>query len=221
MNVALVLLAAVIGYLAGSISFARIIGARVAPGQDLSVTTYPVDRQGGVLVSHGVSPSAVRMRAGKRWGVLTALLDIAKAFVPTLAFALAAPGEPAAAAAASGAVLGHAWPVYHRFQGGFGQSPVIGGLLVLDWLAIPATAVTGMGLGLLVGDSLVAYEGWPLLLVPWAIWRGDAALLAFAVIANGVYWIRMWPEARQRLAMYRERRRPWRERVQEILDEYT
>jgi acyl phosphate:glycerol-3-phosphate acyltransferase len=221
MNLVLVLLAVGVGYLAGSISFARIVGARVAPGQDLSVTSYPVDRQGGVLVSHGVSPSAVRMRAGKRWGILTALLDIAKAFLPTLAFAVAAPTEPAAAAAASGAVLGHVWPVYHRFQGGYGQSPIVGGFLALDWIAIPATAVTGMGLGILVGDSLIAYEGWPILLVPWAIWRGDPALLAFAVVANGVYWIRMWPDVRQRLAMYREHPRSWRDRVREVLDEYA
>jgi glycerol-3-phosphate acyltransferase PlsY len=113
--------AALAGYLVGSISFARIVGGRVAPSQDLTVTEYEIDPAGTRIFSRGVSPASVGSRAGGRWGCLTALLDIAKAFAVTMAFGVVAPGTGAEYAAATGAVIGHAYPIYHPFVGGFGS----------------------------------------------------------------------------------------------------
>ena len=220
MTLPLLLVAALAGYLAGSVSAARLIAGRTIPGEDLSTTAYPVDERGSVLVSRGVSASAVRARAGARWGAATAVLDILKAFIPTLGFAVAFPGEPAAVVAATAAVLGHVWPLYHRFQGGFGQSPIIGGLLALDPLGLLASMASMLGIGALVADSLVAFEAWPIALLPWALWRGDEWLLAYAVVVNAVYWHRMLPEVRQRIALYRTRPRGWRERWRELLHEF-
>lgn len=221
MSPELAVAAAVAGYLAGSISFTRVVGSRVAPGSDLLVTRYPVGADGETLVSRGVSPTAVRMRAGRRWGILAALLDIAKAALPTLALTLLAPGSGAPHIAAGAAVAGHAFPVYHGFRGGFGQSPIIGALLVIDPVALLVAVVGGLLIGHVIGDALVAYEGWPALVLGWAILRDDTALLALAVVANAIYWYRLWPEARQRIDLQRRHPRPWRERVREIWSGYA
>lgn len=218
-----VLLAAVVvGYLAGSISSSRLLARWVAPGQDLSTTEWPIDEH-GTLVSRGVSPSGLGARAGRRWGCLAALMDIGKAFLVTLVFGWLAPAEgtsPAAAIAGCAVLTGHVFPLHHRFLGGFGQSPIVGAALALDWLALPVATVAGWLSGLLLGDALIAYEGWPLLLVPFALWRGDLVLLAWALFVNIVYWVRMWPEVRQRIAHQRATGRPWRSRVKEILAGY-
>lgn len=212
--------AALAGYLVGSISFARIIGGRVARGQDLTVTEYEIDSAGTRIVSRGVSPAGVGSRAGRRWGCLTALLDIAKSFAVTTAFVVVAPGTGAEHAAAIGAVIGHTYPIYHRFVGGFGQSPILGSLLALDWCAAPVVTAGGYGIGILVADALIVYEGWPLLILPWALWRGDVGFIAYAVVVNAVYWFRMWPEVRQRIEHQRRDPRPWRERIEEIRKGY-
>jgi glycerol-3-phosphate acyltransferase PlsY len=217
------LAAAVVGYLAGSISSARLLAHWVAPGRDLSTTEWPIDDQ-GVVVSRGVSPAGLGARAGRRWGCLAALMDIGISFVVTVSFGWLAPsdGTSLAAAIAGCAVLvGHVFPLYHGFVGGFGQSPIMGATLALDWLALPVTTIGGWFGGLLLGDALAAYEGWPLLLVPFSLWRGDAVLLGWALFVNVVYWWRMWPEVRQRLSHQRATRRPWRDRVEEVLRGYA
>jgi acyl phosphate:glycerol-3-phosphate acyltransferase len=208
------------GYLVGSISFARIVGGRVTRGQDLSQTEYEISSDGRRIVSTGVSPAAVGSRAGGRWGCLTALLDIGKSFAVTMAFVVAAPDTEAAFAAAIAAVVGHAYPIYHRFVGGFGQSPILGTMLALDAISVPVVTLAGYGIGLAVADALLAYEGWPLLIIPWAIWRGEPGFIAYAVIVNVVYWVRMWPEVRQRIQHQREHPRSWRERLKEIRKGY-
>jgi glycerol-3-phosphate acyltransferase PlsY len=221
-DVPVVLAAAIVGYLVGSISSARLLARWAAPGHDLRRTEWPIDEK-GVLVSLGVSPSGLGVRAGRRWGCLAALLDIGKTFAVTLLFGLLAPadGTPLPAAVAGGAAMvGHVFPLYHGFVGGFGQSPIVGATLALDWVALPVATVTGWLSGFLVGDALLAYEGWPLFLVPFAAWRGDMVLLGWAIFVNTVYWVRMWPEARQRIAHQRATGRSWRERVGEILRGY-
>jgi hypothetical protein len=52
---------------------------------------------------------------------------------------------------------------------------------------------------------------------PYALWRRDRALLGWAVVVNGVYWIRMAPEVRQRLQHYRRYHPRWRTRIAEVV----
>ena len=86
MNPLIVLLAAVAGYLLGSISFARIVVKLVAPGEEIQGIKMDIpDAKEPVEVS-AVAGTAVAMKLGDRYGGMTALLDILKAVVPTLAF---------------------------------------------------------------------------------------------------------------------------------------
>jgi glycerol-3-phosphate acyltransferase PlsY len=216
------LASAAAGYLVGSVSSTRVLARFVAPGEDLSTTEYRID-ENGTIVSHGVSPSALGARAGGAWGGLAAVMDIAKASSVTMLVSRVAQGSTSrrlACVAGSAVVVGHAFPVFYGLSGGFGQSPITGAALALDWVSMPTTTVAGLVLGVGVGDSLVALEGWPALMVPFALWRRDRALLGWALAVNAVYWVRMAPEARQRLAHVRRHHPPWRRRVSEIFEGY-
>ena len=135
---------AVAGYLAGSVSFSQFVGERAAPGQDLSVTNIEVrgDRHHGGVPRHHADECEGACRG--RAMMASIGLEAAKAAVPTLAMRLLLPGTGAAAAAASSAVVGHVFPAWNGFRGGYGMSPMIGGLAVLDPAGLLVT--TGVGL---------------------------------------------------------------------------
>ncbi len=109
-----------------------------------------------------VSATSIETRSGERFGCLTALLDIAKAFVPVLALELAFPDDGYEVICAAAVTLGHVYPVFHRFKGGRGTSTLLGGLLVMDPLSIPVTIAAGYLIGLLAfKDLLLAHlAGW-------------------------------------------------------------
>lgn len=210
------LAAALIGYLLGSISFTRIVAARVAPDADLSETSFAYAEGGEPVRVQGVSASSLRAHAGGRWALVVVVLDVAKAAVPALAFERLAPGTDAALVAAAAAVVGHVWPVWHGFVGGFGVSPMIGGLLVIDPLALLVTiAVAGL-IGVALADRLVAFDGWTLLLIPWFAYRGEPPEAVYALIVVGVYWFAMRAEVRDHLRRVRRGGRPWRERLRDL-----
>jgi len=80
-----------------------------------------------VFESDSVSASAVRFQLGARYGCLTAILDMLKVAIPTLIVRLWQPDEAYYLVLAGAGVAGHAWPVYFRFKGGRGESPILGG----------------------------------------------------------------------------------------------
>jgi glycerol-3-phosphate acyltransferase PlsY len=130
--------AALIGYLCGSVSFALLIAR--AKGLDLRA------------VGSGNAGATNAGRAlGRKFGVLVYLLDAAKGALPAALALLLAPEGRAplelAAAAGAGAYAGHVFPVWFGFRGGKGVATYSGALLVLAPLAVLA----GAGVLLLVG----------------------------------------------------------------------
>ncbi|WP_372593616.1 glycerol-3-phosphate acyltransferase [Actinotalea sp.] len=183
------------GYLAGAVSFSRMIGARAAPGEDISVTHVDVVETGTTVEFHGITPTSVREHAGNRAMALSIVLEAGKALAPTLAARLALPGTPAAPAAAAGAVLGHVVPVWSGGKGGYGMSPMLGGFLVLDPLGF---LVTTAGLSALIGltrDRRIAML-WPLTVPLWGALRHRRDVVGFGLVANALYWGRLVPELR-------------------------
>jgi glycerol-3-phosphate acyltransferase PlsY len=191
------LLAAAVGYLCGSISFARIIVRLVA---DQEITGMEFDIQGNeeTVRVEAVSGTAVSVKLGGKWGGITALLDILKAALPTLAFRLLYPGTPYHLLTATTALAGHNWPLYHRFKGGRGLSPLIGGFLVVDWLGTLVTNVVGMVFGLVVvRNVLVSYMLGIWLMIPWLWFRTrDPAYVIYAVVVNLLFVAAMIPDIR-------------------------
>ena len=204
--------AAFAGYLAGSISGARIIGRRIGAG-DLTHSRVVLDGTGATVDTYGVSPSSLQARGGGRAGLAAGAIDILKALVPVLIARLIWPESPEYIAVAGAALVGHVYPLYHRFVGGYGISPLLGGLVIMDWRSgLVAIAVFAL-LGLLVGSAYLAIESWPIALLPWFAWQGDGWMLGYAVLANALYWWRSRDEAVGALRSFRVDTRPWRRRV--------
>ena len=198
MNLFVTLIAAATGYLLGSISFARIVTSRVAPGTDISKIVQPLPDSDLEFESDTVSATAVRIHIGARYGCLTGILDMLKIAIPTLAFRLWDPTTPYFLIVAAMGVVGHDWPIYTGFKGGRGESTIYGALLVIDPIGVAVTTLAGSMLGLLLGSLLVLRLGGMVLMIPWFWYRtGEWAYLSYIVFVNAVYWTAISPELRQ------------------------
>jgi glycerol-3-phosphate acyltransferase PlsY len=210
MNPWIVLLAAVIGYLLGSLSFARIIFHLVRPDEEITGMEFEIEGSDEKIEVSAVSGTAVSVKLGGKWGGLTALLDILKALLPTLAFRFLYPGVPYHLFAATTALVGHNWPLYYRFKGGRGLSPMIGGFLAVDWLGTLVTNIVGMVFSLAVLKNIaLSYMLGTLLMIPW-LWFSRQTYGAprtpfagwtlyhvlYAVLVNAIFMLSMIPEFR-------------------------
>jgi glycerol-3-phosphate acyltransferase PlsY len=129
-----------------------------------------------------------------------------------LAFHLFFPGEYYFLFVAMAAVAGHNYPVYYRFKGGRGMSPFLGGLIIVDWLAIPATILPSLALGLLIFRDLRSSNvqfftamSSISLLPPWLWFRfSDSFYMVYAVAISAFFWtailheITAWLKLRKR-----------------------
>ncbi|PZP34414.1 MAG: glycerol-3-phosphate acyltransferase [Roseateles depolymerans] len=134
METVLPLLAALGGYLIGSLSFAVIVSRAMGLSDPRS---YGSGNPGATNV----------LRSGnKAAAILTLVFDALKGYVPVLAvhlwgarFGLA---EGTAALVGLAAFLGHLWPVFFRFEGGKGVATAAGVILALNPLLGLATLAT-------------------------------------------------------------------------------
>jgi glycerol-3-phosphate acyltransferase PlsY len=122
---------AVIAYLIGSISFAVVVSRAMR---------LPDPRSYG-----SKNPGATNvLRTGKKVAAgLTLLGDAAKGWLAVFLtdhfFSTEVPAAYKMSAVAIAVVVGHAYPIFHRFHGGKGVSTALGALLALNaWLAAGA-----------------------------------------------------------------------------------
>ena len=196
MNIWISLIAALIGYFLGAISFARLLGRKFAPDENLEKTTFAIPGSDQHFELKSVSATSIAMRKGPKEGCLTSILDMLKVTLPTLAFRLIFPHTYYYLIAAAAGVAGHNYPIYYGFKGGRGMSPLFGGLLIIDWLAIPITTAASMIIGLLLlKDVFFSYFGTILLLIPWILYRFTAwPYWLYAVAINVLCWSATLPE---------------------------
>lgn len=117
----LYILAALMGYLLGSLNLAWFLSK--AKGFDI--------RAHG---SNNAGASNATITMGLKIGVAVALHDITKSCLAGFLASLLFPALPAAPAIAGvAAVLGHVFPFYLSFKGGKGFAPFLGLTLALDW----------------------------------------------------------------------------------------
>jgi acyl phosphate:glycerol-3-phosphate acyltransferase len=198
-------LAMAIGYLAGSVSFARLVTRLFAPGQSINKIELEVPGSEARFESDAISATSVRLHLGPKYGCLTSILDILKATIPALAFKLWQPEAPYYLLAAAMATVGHNWPLYYRFKGGRGMSPIMGGMLVVDWLGVVVTNLLGLLSDLVIKSTLVSSGVWLVLMIPWVLFRsGDGAELVYVTAMCILFWGSMIPEWRELLRLRRE-----------------
>ena len=197
MNLFTAILSLVVSYLLGSVSFARLV-VKSWTGKDVAEFEVAVDGTNDKYKAVSIGGNTVSTVLGAKGGMTVGLLDILKVVIPTLTFKLIYPDQPAyMLIAAVGGVIGHIWPIYHRFHGGAGFSAIMGGLLVIDWLAVVVSPIAGLLLGMIVfRNMVVASLSWLWLLIPWFWWRteGDLAHILYAVAVNVLFLLAMVPE---------------------------
>jgi glycerol-3-phosphate acyltransferase PlsY len=130
MQILLSILFPLLGYLFGSLPFSVWV-TRLAKGVDV--------RDAGS--GHATTTNTIR-QAGFGWGVLVAILDVAKGFIPTL-LAVQYSGEMwVIVLTAALGVVGHCWPLFAQFRGGMGIAVFGGALFATNWIS----AFVGLGL---------------------------------------------------------------------------
>lgn len=123
--------AVLLAYVIGSLDFAVIVAR--ARGEDIYA-----------LGSGNPGASNVARSVGKGAGALVLALDLAKGAVAAFVGARLGGSEAIAFAAGLAAVVGHCYPVFHRFQGGKGAATFAGMLLYAApwaWLAMAGVFV--------------------------------------------------------------------------------
>ena len=196
MDPVIALVAAVVGYLLGCISFARIISRFVAPKTDVTQTDMAVPGTEERMRLRAVSGTAVSIHLGPKYGCLTALLDMLKVALPVAFFRFTFPDQPYLLFPAITGIVGHNWPIFYGFKGGSGLSPTYGGMLVISPIGAIVTAFGGMALGLFVlRNVVVAYLAGLWLMIPW-LWftTYDPWYLAYGISVNVLFFIAMLPE---------------------------
>ncbi|MBK9008017.1 MAG: Glycerol-3-phosphate acyltransferase [Anaerolineales bacterium] len=205
MNTSLVLIAAGIGYLFGSVSFARVVARLFAPGIDPSNVRLSIQNTDEKFQVGVTSATTLSMQGGPKLGFLTAMLDMLKVALPTLYFKTQYPGEFYFLVTALGGMVGHVWPVWYRFKGGRGLTAVYGAMFTVDWVGTFVTFFGGMLLGIIViRDLLVAYLSGLWLLVIWLWFRThEMAYVWYGLAANLIFLFSMIPEIKQYLDLRR------------------
>jgi glycerol-3-phosphate acyltransferase PlsY len=101
------------------------------------------------------------------------------------------------------AIIGHNYPVYYRFKGGRGVSPMIGSLLVIQPLSIPVVMILSNVVGLFIlRDPMAAYTLWLFFLIPWMWFFTDNWLFtAYAALLPILYFVASIPEIRNYLLL--------------------
>lgn len=196
MDIAVAISVGTIGYLVGSISFARIVTRFLSPHQDITNYEIPVEGTADRYKVISIGANSVALGHGPKAGMLVSLLDMAKVAIPTWLCQQWLPQQPYYLLLALAGTAGHIWPVYHKFHGGSGFSPVLGGLLVIDWLSVLVAPIAGLCLGMVVlRNIVVASLSWMWLLIPWLWFRThDLAHLAYALAINVLFVLAMIPE---------------------------
>jgi glycerol-3-phosphate acyltransferase PlsY len=199
------IIVATAGYLIGSLSFARLVARLVAPGTDVTRYEDPIPNSDLVYVDDAASATLVNLRLGARYGCLTAILDMTKVVVPMLALQHWFPDAKYDLIFAAMALVGHNWPIYHRFHGGRGESVVYGSMLLIDPLGIAVCSIAAVAFGILLGQLHLVRWGGMLLLIPWLWFRtGDPAILAYIISANALFWLAMRKDVKQYLQYHRQ-----------------
>jgi len=185
------------GYLIGSVSFARLVFARLKPGEVPDKMRSPTTDGQAELVSHAVGATNVMISFGPRWGVLVTFLDALKAFLPTLVLMLVFPDDHYHLVCAVAVLIGHLWPVWYRFAGGGGNSSIIGMLLAISPPGLLITHAAGMLIGRFA--PIFSFAAGIALTIPWFAIRNGifSPEVAFALGITVLYVTAELPEMRQ------------------------
>jgi glycerol-3-phosphate acyltransferase PlsY len=186
----LLIICTISGYLIGSISFARLINFMVLKTTKISSFAEPIPHTDEFFESDLISATLVTKKLGVKYGCTTSLLDMLKVALPTLLVKLTLTQHPYFLLTAIAGIIGHNYPVYYRFVGGHGESPIIGALVVINWFGVLICNGAALILGFITGSVLVVRWGAYSILIFW-FWYyfRDIYYVAFMVLANFFFYL--------------------------------
>lgn len=154
-QIAVLVAAAVVGYLVGAINPATLI----AKTRGIDLKEIGSGNPGATNASRAM---------GKKTGVLIGVLDVLKGFLPALAFGLLA-GTGAAELAGFAAVVGHITSPFLRGRGGKGVATTLGAVLGAQPLWVPFLLIAfavgylitkRVGIGAVCGAAVLFVAAW-------------------------------------------------------------
>lgn len=169
MNITSFVLVALAGYLIGSISFARVITQLVKPGVNLEQARTHQSEMGEEGTISGIGASTASIALGKKYGALVVLFDMLKAMLPILGLKYFFPGQNFEMVFSIFAILGHNYPIYYRFSGGRGLSPMLGSLLVIEPVGMLAALLAGTLVSILINQPQTSLIIWFPMLILWSL----------------------------------------------------
>jgi acyl phosphate:glycerol-3-phosphate acyltransferase len=192
-------IAFLLSYLIGSITFTRVVPKILRPNEKFVSPEVTVEGTDLTYKVGSYGAAAASMQFGPRIGLLISLGDILKVTIPVLFLRWTYPQDTYLLSAAVGGMMGHIWPIFFKFKGGRGISAYYGGLFAIDPLGAVITMVGGMFLGFaIIKDFFVAYLAGLWLLLPW-IWFTTSRweYVLYAIIVNILVILAMLPDLKQ------------------------
>ena len=175
----LLIVAALLAYLLGSIPFGILITRAMGLG-DLRA-----------IGSGNIGATNVLRTGNKRAAAATLILDAAKGAVAVLVARFAV-GEDAAQLAALSSFLGHLFPVWLRFKGGKGVATFLGTLLALDWrVGLACCATWAIAAAITRISSLAALTAAALSTL-WLMVFQQGQMIFLVVILTLLVYVRHW-----------------------------
>jgi glycerol-3-phosphate acyltransferase PlsY len=199
MELSITIISALIGYLIGSISFAR-VGLRLAGSdRDISELEIPVEGTEETARVEIFGANAASMILGAKAGIAIGIMDILKASLPMIIFQfILYPTEQYYLIIWVFVLIGHNWPLYFSFNGGRGFSVIFGGLIIIDLIASIILPIIGILFGLFVaGNMMVGYVGWVLFIPIWFWFRtADLSFFICSILIMILFFFSTRPEVR-------------------------
>jgi len=205
MDPSILIISALISYLLGSISFARIGLRLTGVNRDISELEIPVEGADDTAPVEVFGANAASMILGAKAGIAIGIMDMLKVALPMAIFRfILYPAEQYYLVVWVSALVGHNWPLYFGFRGGRGFSVIFGGLVIIDWVAAIMLPIIGILFGLFVaGTMMMGYVGWLLFMPIWFWFRTfDLTFLAYSLVMIVLFFFATRPEVRT-MAKYR------------------
>jgi len=170
-------LAAIAGYLLGSIPFGMLIARIMGLGNLRDIG------------SGNIGATNVLRTGNKGAAAATLLFDAGKGAVAVLV-ARALIGDDAAQIAGLAAFLGHLYPIWLRFRGGKGVATFLGILLALYFPLGLAACATWLFFALVMRISSLGALGSAATAPLWMLWMGHGEMLALGAIFTILIYLR-------------------------------
>jgi glycerol-3-phosphate acyltransferase PlsY len=207
MDITTIILVGLGGYLIGSISFARVVAWWVNPTSSLDEARRHRSDQGLEGTVSGIGASTASIALGKKYGAIVVILDITKAFIPVLLLQTYFSTEIYSLIFSILCILGHNYPIYYRFQGGRGLSPMMGSLLVIEPLGMVVCMLIAVLLAILINQPHIALILWFPILGLWGwLVNDDLGLAVYAILLLVIFMIAEIPEMRLALKYWKQGR---------------